>query len=394
MAYAIARSIERVHADTERAEFEETRRGHERSEIIAHLASGIAHDFNNIVFAVSGRVQLLRRRTEDEQTRQSLDEILKTLQGAKGIIGALLAMHRGSDRREGTVRIGPEIRAMSIMIQRLIPKRIKFEVVIGVSDTAEALVTTEALQQILMNLVVNARDAVESGGQIMVTLEQAADDDDDLINMHIDDDGPGIPISQRLEVFKPFVSTKDPSRGTGLGLSIVQRVIREQGGSIELGDSPLGGLRVTTSFLQVTQSQTSEGEVSGPVDTADTDLARVLIVEDDAVIRDILARSFESIGIDVIDRGDALGISALLVENGQDVDVLVMDIDLPRKTGIECLHELRAVGINTPCVLITGSLADAPTDIQNVVLLRKPFPIETLEMTCRSLVAAHRKNCD
>jgi DNA-binding response OmpR family regulator len=122
------------------------------------------------------------------------------------------------------------------------------------------------------------------------------------------------------------------------------------------------------------------------------DLARVLIVEDDAVIRDVLARAFETFGTEVIQRSDALEVRALLSGNGRVIDILVMDIDLPHMTGLECLDELRDAGIDTPCVLITGGLTDAPANVRHVRLLRKPFPIETLEATCRALLAEHRSD--
>lgn len=389
LAHAIARSMERSSAETERAEFEETRRGHERSEIIAHLASGIAHDFNNIVFAVSGRIQLLLKKSTDEQTKQSLDEIQKTLQGAKGIIGALLAMHRGTGPREGAIRISPEIRAVANMIRRLIPKRIDFDVDIRTDDSLQAHVTAEALHQILMNLVVNSRDAIETVGHIRVILEQV-EGDEIGIKMHIDDDGPGIPEEQRQEVFKPFVSTKSTATGTGLGLSIVQRVAREHGGTIELGDSPLGGLRATASFRVVDEDEVAPRQEPRLLDVTLADVSSVLIVEDDIAIRDILVRAFESNGIEVIHKGDALSVLELLSSNDQQIDVVIMDIDLPQKTGIECLEEVRSAGIEIPCVLITGGLSDAPTETTYTRLLRKPFPIETLEATCKALVAEYR----
>ena len=120
------------------------------------------------------------------------------------------------------------------------------------------------------------------------------------------------------------------------------------------------------------------------------DVSSVLIVEDDVAIRDILVRAFESNGIEVIHKGDALSVLELLSSNDHRIDVVIMDIDLPQKTGIECLEEVRSAGIEIPCVLITGGLSDAPTETTYTRLLRKPFPIETLEATCKALVAEYR----
>ena len=153
--------------------------------------------------------------------------------------------------------------------------------------------------------------------------------------------------------------------------------------------SDLGGLRATIS-LQKAEQRPPPDEPPEALDTRASDLRRVCIVEDAAVIRDVLARSFESIGIEVIQLGDALTVRELLTDPEQSVDVLVMDIDLPEMTGIECLEQLRAAGIRTPCVLITGGLSEPPAHLDHMRLLRKPFPIETLEATCRSLVREYR----
>ena len=189
IAQSISRRLERERAVQERTHFDEIRRGHERSEIIAHLASGIAHDFNNIVFAISGRVQLLQRRTEDERTRESLNEIQTTLKGAKGLIGALLAMHKGSPRPTGRVRIAPETRAVMAMIRRLIPRRIDLSLEIEAIGDTEVRLGAESLHQILMNLVVNARDAINNKGRISVRVSHAtAADETAMIGIEIDDD--------------------------------------------------------------------------------------------------------------------------------------------------------------------------------------------------------------
>lgn len=391
IAQSISRRLEREKAVQERNNFDELRRGHERSEIIAHLASGIAHDFNNIVFAISGRIQLLQRRSEDNKTNESLAEIQKTLQGAKGIIGALLAMHKGSPRPSGRVRIKPEVTAMAAMIRRLIPRRIELDLVIKDVNNVEVELGAESLHQILMNLVINARDAINNKGRISITMARIiANDDTPLITIDIDDDGPGIPESMRMEVFQPFVTSKSASRGTGLGLSIVQRVIKEYGGTISLDKSPLGGLRVHIELRVANNrgneesSSVSEKQLSTPTPSAQ--LQRVLIVEDDETIKALLTQFFQSIGVTVSSHSNALEVEASLRETTPPFDVLVMDIDLPYKTGIECLKEIRGQGIQTPCVLITGGLSEKPSGITNLGFLRKPFEIDELESLCKELI--------
>jgi CheY-like chemotaxis protein len=240
-----------------------------------------------------------------------------------------------------------------------------------------------------MNLVINARDAINNKGRISITMARIiANDDTPLITIDIDDDGPGIPESMRMEVFQPFVTSKSASRGTGLGLSIVQRVIKEYGGTISLEKSPLGGLRVHIELRIANNrgneesSSVSEKQLSTPT----PQLQRVLIVEDDETIKALLTQFFQSIGVTVSSHSNALEVEASLRETTPPFDVLVMDIDLPYKTGIECLKEIRGQGIQTPCVLITGGLSEKPSGITNLGFLRKPFEIDELESLCKELI--------
>lgn len=391
IAQSISRRLERERAVQERTHFDEITRGHERSEIIAHLASGIAHDFNNIVFAISGRVQLLQRRTEDQKTNESLNEIQMTLKGAKGLIGALLTMHKGSPRPTGRVRIGPEVKAVMTMIRRLIPRRIELSLDMNDIGDVEVELGAESLHQILMNLVINARDAIDNKGRIALSMTRTFDrHDTPMLTIDIDDDGPGIPESRRAEVFQPFVTSKSSGRGTGLGLSIVQRVIQESGGEISLEKSPMGGLRVHVG-LRIASGEgphvqdTSPLRERAPVSVRQR-LKRVLIVEDDETIKALLTRFFQSIGVAVTSHGDAREVEASLRESTPPFDVLVMDIDLPYKTGVECIKELRGQGLQTPCVLITGGLSEKPEGITNLGFLRKPFEIDELEALCTAML--------
>ena len=391
IAQSISRRLERERAVQERTHFDEITRGHERSEIIAHLASGIAHDFNNIVFAISGRVQLLQRRTEDQKTNESLNEIQMTLKGAKGLIGALLAMHKGSPRPTGRVRIGPEVKAVMAMIRRLIPKRIELTLDIQDIGDVEVELGAESLHQILMNLIINARDAIDNKGRIALTIARTVDrQDTPMLTIDIDDDGPGIPESRRAEVFQPFVTSKSSGRGTGLGLSIVQRVILESGGDISLENSPMGGLRVHVG-LRIASAENAPAPDSGSIRQRAAlpitkRLNRVLIVEDDETIKAMLTRFFQSIGVAVTSHGDARAVEASLRETTPPFDVLVMDIDLPYKTGVECIQEIRGQGLQIPCVLITGGLSEKPEGIANLGFLRKPFEIDELEALCHSMI--------
>ncbi|MDG2030093.1 MAG: ATP-binding protein [Phycisphaerales bacterium] len=386
MSHGISRSIERNLAEQGRVEFAEYRRLIERTEIIGQLASGIAHDFNNILFAISGRTQLLLRHTTDEKVIQGLQNIDSAMADAKGIIGTLRIMNKKEARSTGIVSIAAETRRVTEMISRLIPNRVELKVDIKVSNDVQASCSPDALHQVVMNLLINARDAVEGQGRIRISVDEDGESEHP-IRLHVEDDGPGIPIERRSEVLKPFVSTKPPTLGSGLGLSIVKKVIDKCLGRLELVDSELGGLKVSVSFHKALDVPTEASiESLPPILTTIADFNRVCVIDDDPVVRELISQFFKAEGIETIELPDATGVESLLKNPENEIDILVMDLDLPRMTGVECLTGLRDKGIRTPCVLMTGGFNDAPSTMAGMQLLRKPFSMSTLKATCGVLV--------
>ena len=390
MSHGMARSIERNIAEQNRVEFAEYRRLIERTEIIGQLASGIAHDFNNILFAVSGRTQLLLRHTQDEKIREGLKNIENAMADAKGIIGTLRVMNNQGSRATGSVRIANETRRVTEMISRLIPNRVELSSVISLPNDVEAICPPDALHQVVMNLVINARDAVDGQGRIRITVEEDSDSNLPILLM-VEDDGPGIPEDRRTEVLKPFISTKPQNLGSGLGLSIVKKVVENCMGRLELSQSELGGLKACVRFQRGELSEpVAEGDSIQPNPTGDIDFKRVCVIEDDEVIRELISQFFRSEGVETILLPDATRVESVLSDPGTPIDILVMDIDLPRMTGIECLERLRKNGCDIPCVLMTGGLSEAPSTINGMQLLRKPFAMSSLNATCSVLVNEHR----
>jgi PAS domain S-box-containing protein len=392
MSHGISRSIERNLAEQGRVEFAEYRRLIERTEIIGQLAAGIAHDFNNILFAISGRTQLLLRHTTDEKVIKGLQNIESAMADAKGIIGTLRVMNKNEARSTGVVPIAAETRRVTEMISRLIPNRVELQTNINVPNDLQASCSPDALHQVVMNLLINARDAVEGQGRIRISVDEDGESEHP-IRLHVEDDGPGIPVERRSEVLKPFVSTKLPNLGSGLGLSIVKKVIDKCMGRLELADSELGGLKVSVCLhkaLDVTTEAPSDP--NRPILATIADLNQICVIDDDQVVRELICQFFKAEGIETIELPDATGVESLLENPENKIDVLVMDIDLPRMTGVECLTALRDKGIQTPCVLMTGGFNDAPSTMPGMQLLRKPFSMSTLKATCSVLVNEYKSS--
>ena len=383
IAHALSRRLEQDQTERDRAAFEEIRSNIERTEAIAHFVSGIIHDFNNLMFAVSGRLALLVRRADDPKTREGLEEVQAAVSDAGDVLRRLLQAERlGLD---DALNFDPwnEITQVIRTAQRLLPKRIRFEADVrppqpGAHRLMQAVPQT--LQQLVLNLIVNSRDAVGSNGRIRIAAGPTPDGCQ--FQVQVEDDGPGIPEAMREEVIKAFVSTKESGRSTGLGLSICKRVVTDASGTFELGESSMGGLQATAKFPLV------GGEAIAPP----TSIAReqrldcnVLVIEDNMTIRDVLCRELEAAGATVIALPDAVNAEQAIANATKPIGLFVFDIDLPRRTGIECLRDLRSGGNQTPCVFITGGTTEPP-DLAHTVLLRKPFRTSTLLESCVQLL--------
>ena len=381
----LGRAREREIEEAERESWAATRGWLERSEAIAQLTSGVAHDFNGVLFAVLGRFELLRSRIEDPEAIEQIDFIAQTIQEAKRLGDRLRGSLNGG-RDPIRVNVRPELQEIFQTAQKLLPKRIRFDETMKLPEvtcSVELLAPADTLQQILLNLLVNARDAVGRHGRILLGSRLLPDGE---LEVRIDDDGPGIPVDQRERMLQAY-ETGDASDGVGLGLAVSRRLAEDAGGRLLLEDSPLGGLAVQV-ILPVQIDAGGRSAASG-VHESDETMAparQVLVVEDNPVIRDVLVRVLEGMGSRVLSRSHAVGIEDVISEEGP-IDLLVFDIDLPERTGIECLQELRERGDLTPCLLITGGLSESPP-IEASTLLRKPFRIEELRVQIKALMKA------
>ena len=375
---AIGRRLEEQAADAEREAWAAQRGSLERSEAIAQLTSGVAHDFNGVLFAILGRFELLRLKTEDPAILAEIDEIERTVQEAKRLADRLRQALKGGDASDQPVTVQPELGAIVATISRVLPSRVEFHAAIALPESPITVITRRnTLQQILLNLVANARNAIGAHGRVQLGARLLTDG---RLELRVDDDGPGIPEADRDRLMEPY-ETGDDSDGVGLGLAICRRLAKEAGGDLRLDDSPLGGLAACVTL----PVRTDAGTPASPTAAALRNPRHVIVVEDNDIIRDVLVRVFEGLGATVHALPHAVDLERVLADHS-DIDLLVLDIDLPRRTGTEALADLRRSGITIPCLLVTGGLADQP-ELDRVGLLRKPFKIDVLRQAARLLLA-------
>ena len=380
---ALGRRFERAEAAGERESFTAIRGSLERCEILPRLTSGLRHDFNNVAFAIGGRVSLLLQRTEDPVVIEGLVEIRKAVAAAGRLIERF-APSEGGDTRPIQIPLRTELEVITTTAKRLLPRRLDMEFECdrrGIDDAAVIETDPEAFQRLLLNLVVNSRDAIRGRGRIRVSARRL---DSDRVEIRVDDDGPGIPPQDRRRLLLPFESGPERS-GAGYGLAFCHRSVERMGGRFDLIDSPLGGLGVRL-VLPVADAAPRRPAEPNEITPDDARMPRAtLVVEDNAVVREVITTHLEQAGTRVTREGDATGVEDRLA-NDSEIEMLVMDIDLPGRSGIECISALRAEGDRTPCVLITGGVMDPPP-LERTRVLRKPFGMEPLTATIRSLLA-------
>jgi len=391
LAHGIARSLERELDSEHEEEFRDKLQRLERTQAIGQLASGVAHDFNNVLFAISGRAQLMSRTSDDQKVREGLEEILEAVADARKIIGNLRELNRRIERRDGSVRVGPEIRRFLKVFRHLVPDRTTLEVDIDLENEMSAPCPSDALHQVLLNLIVNARDAMADPGTIRITAKGDGPEDRP-IRIIVEDDGPGIPEEEYHLVCRDFHTSKTDGHGAGLGLGIVTRVVKNHDGTLEFSRSGLGGLAVTIDFpLAESDHRTPETGGMSAKSLSEAGIRRAVIVGNDGQVGDLIAEELRQAGILVSPFGDAESFLEDL-ERWSDEnhpDVLIMDVLLPGRSGLDCLAMLRERGIDTPCIIMTSGFIESPPELPGMRIMRKPFTMDTLHANCSMLASRH-----
>ncbi|HKU40758.1 MAG TPA: response regulator [Polyangiales bacterium] len=365
-----------------------------KMEAIGRLAGGVAHDFNNLLTAISGYAELLLQGEEQGSTRHTgLSEILNAAQRASGLTNQLLAFSRKQIIAPVVLDLNALLQKSTRMIERLIGEDIELSFSPEL-DLAFVKVDPGQLEQVVINLAINARDAMPRGGRLQVrTRNQRLYDGGlphidahagDYVVLTVEDDGCGMSAETLGRLFEPFFTTKELGRGTGLGLSIIYGVIKQNGGFIVVDSEPGRGSRFELFLPR------SEG-VPGEADAATRGSApggheTVLLVEDDASVRDVAARFLRSCGYDVtvaVHGAEAVELAKEL----RRIDLLVSDVILPNVNGRQLYEQLRELHPKLSVVFMSGYTDDviAPHGVleSGTTFVEKPFSQETLARAAR-----------
>ncbi|MGA9121561.1 MAG: ATP-binding protein [Bacteroidota bacterium] len=388
-ARVVARDI------TERKKMEAAILHAQKLDSIGNLAGGIAHDFNNLLAAVLGSANIMRRQMgEDERLKKYLDIVESSARRGSTLTRQLLTFARKTERQVNAIDVNAIVNDTLALFQRGADKRMTVETALS----TESLTTNGdegQIQQAVLNLFANARDAMPDGGVLRIetgaifadghiTHEFSSVRPGPFVTIRVSDTGSGIPRELQGRVFEPFFSTKD--HGTGLGLSVVYGVVQSHGGFINLESLPGSGTSVTLFLPRLA--------VKPPASRTKQTLPRgteeILIIDDEDSVSEIARDMLVSLGYTVYVENDGrAGVNFFRTRNAS-VRLVLLDVNMPVLGGKEAFAELRKIDPSSRIVIVTGygrgTIETADFGSQVNAFMQKPFQMETLAMTVRHVL--------
>jgi len=347
----------------------------QKMEAVGRLAGGVAHDFNNLLTVIQGYAAVLLDRVgAEEQARASLEEIRKAARTAADLTGKLLAFGRHHFSRPEVVDLGRFVVDHGEMLDEVTGEDVRLHV-----ETAPGpiLIDPSQLEQVVMNLVINARDAMPRGGELTIrTMAEDPDVSGARVVLEVRDTGVGIPEEQRPLVFEPFYTTKQPGEGTGLGLSTTYAVVEQSGGEITFESEPGEGTVFRVQWPRAEEGERREEHVAvPPVSSTSPDAKRtVLVVEDEVSLGTLVERFLESGGYGVLRASDPRTALEIVEAQGEEIDLLLTDVVMPGMSGPELASRVRRQRPGIPVIFMTGYAKHAVLeDVGDARLVRKPF---------------------
>ncbi|MEP6492058.1 MAG: ATP-binding protein [bacterium] len=382
---AVARDVTEIRASARALRERDEQLQHaQKIEAVGQLAAGIAHDFNNILTAIIGNLELaLSEIPEHNAARLDVEAAITSALRATSLTRQLLTFGRRQFVETARVDLNAMVADTLDMLARLVGTRIRIEPRYCVDDIHVNADVTQ-LQQVLMNLVVNARDAMPDGGTIVIETATKMADEGPHALLTVSDTGSGMSAETRARVFEPFFTTKPRGQGTGLGLSIVHGIVAALGGSVEVKNAPARGTEVCVWFplLEPQAFDAADLEAGTPDTAADVQRLTILLVEDEAPVRNTVRRILERAGHVVIEAQHAEDALVHWRRDKERCDIVVTDLMMPGMDGWELLRLLRADRPLLPAVVMSGYTgATDPTEPMNdhaiTLTLSKPFgPME------------------
>ena len=368
----------------------------QKMEALGRLAGGVAHDFNNLLGVIGGYAELLESRLDqNENLRRYCGKIIDTTQRASGLTRQLLTFSRKEIVRPTPLQTGETLQELTTILPRLIGEDI--ELIVNLRANGTVVIDKTHFEQIIFNVVINSRDAMPGGGQIFIETEDVLRP---VLNsacsvticqyvaIRIRDTGIGMDEETRRHAFEPFYTTKEVGRGTGLGLATVYGIVQQSQGEITIESSPRKGTQISILLPVATSDEPVISE--GPDQVLKKGQGNILLVEDEADLRNVNAEFLTSLGYTLLCASsgpDALELAA----TADQIDLVISDVVMPKMSGREFADQLLQLRPNTKLLYVSGYADDVllqnGISMQGMLYLQKPFSLKQLAGKVQTLIS-------
>ncbi len=387
---------------TERRRMERRIRQKRKMEAIGQLAGGVAHDFNNLLTVILGGSDMLELESEPGTgVHEAAQTIRDAAQRAAELVQQLLGFAREGKYQSVTMDINAVVRDALRLVERTIPENVEVEEQLC-EDSLPVVGDPAQMQQVLLNLATNARDAMPDGGRMVFrTTRKKLDwqfhaqqldlDAGEYVVISVRDTGCGIPERLRSRVFDPFFTTKQPGEGTGMGLAMVYGIVENHGGAVDLASEEGGGTKVSIYLPE------AEEDAPRPAEPERGDLMEgkglILLVDDEDMVLRVGGAILERLGYEVLTATSGKEAVELYRQHSEEVELAIIDMVMPRMGGRECFEEMRRIDPNARAVLSTGyGMNDDTEQILQmpgmVGFVQKPYRVEELGEKIQQALAA------
>ncbi len=391
---------ERKNVEESLLKSEENMRQSQRLESVGRLAGGIAHDFNNMLTAINGYSELLLMELKEENSvRRKVLEIKKAGERSASLTQQLLAFSRRQILKPQQLDLNQVIEEMSDLLKRLIGEQNVLSVELS-SNSCYVEADPGQLSQVIMNLVVNARDAMPNGGNILIKTERVYLDENfaadhsptevgSYIHLSVSDTGGGLEKDVMKYIFEPFYTTKAKGSGTGLGLATVYGIVKQSGGYIWVESEPQKGAAFNVYLPEIRKPRKikkTEIEIQPVITGTET----ILLVEDEPAVRSLMVNILASYGYQILEAADGIDALEIFDQHAEKIDLLITDLIMPRMSGRELAEKINQINPKLPVLFSSGYSDDRSIykklPNKRVDFIHKPFKTETLGHKIRELL--------
>ncbi|MEM7249615.1 MAG: ATP-binding protein [Acidobacteriota bacterium] len=364
----------------------------ERMEFLGRVASGLTHDFNNLLQVIQGHASELVSTTEDDDTRRSAEAVLEAAEQGARLTAQLMSLGQRAPVRRSVLDLNEVVQRTLLLGGCLLPDEVTLETSLG-RGLGPVLGDAIVLEQALLNLILNARDAMPNGGQLRVATSRgrgvSEERESDFRQVTVTDTGCGMTKEVLARCFEPFYTTKESGQGSGLGLASVLSSLEALGGTIEARSEPDRGSVFTISIPSAAAVRLEERAVDpSPKETVEWP-TRVLVVDDEDAVRKVVARMLEAQGIEVVEAAD--GAAALtMFEEANEFDVVLTDVSMPGFGGLELVRRLLDRDASCAFLLMSGRSVPPHSDdrvLDSSEVLPKPFTADDLRKALKRSMA-------